>query len=193
VNQLQQSAANQQNELQSVAGAQLDAANKTANAPTAPRAESETVTVQAQTVIPTQPAPTTAAAQIDAIPTNEEDKAIVPANLAGLFKKEKVSLPNGLNALSVASDAGRTLALDTKGALFLSEDGGKHWKQIRTQWTGRAVLVRSLTTAGKGNALGAQGALKMSPRPRFELVTEDLKKWVSADGNIWTLQAVPGK
>ena len=94
----------------------------------------------------------------------------------------------------MASGGGdRTIALDTKGALFVSEDGGKHWKPVRTQWTGRAVIVRSLNTAEKGNALGALGAMKMSPTAKFELVTDDLQTWLSADGNIWTLQAMPGK
>ena len=93
----------------------------------------------------------------------------------------------------MVSGADRTLALDTRGALFLSVDSGKHWKPVRTQWTGRAVLIRVLNTVEKGNALGAQGALKMSPTPKFELVTDDLQTWLSADGNIWTLQAMPGK
>jgi hypothetical protein len=182
----QQNAANQQNMLQQSSGAQSDAAKSTVNAAAARRSESETVTVEAQPLVPTQPA----AAQIDAIRATEENKAAVPANLAGFIKKEKASLPNGLDALSVASDAGRTVALDTKGALFLSEDGGKHWKPVRTQWTGRAVLVRSLTASDKGAAFDA---LKVSQSAKFELVTDDLQKWLSADGNIWTLQAMPGK
>ncbi len=99
--------------------------------------------------------PPAAAAQFSAIPTTEQNKAVSLAGAAGLIKKEKVSLPNGLQALSVTSGGDRTIALDTKGALFLSEDGGKHWKPVRTQWTGRAVLVRSVNTAEKGNALGA--------------------------------------
>ncbi|HMG87956.1 MAG TPA: zf-HC2 domain-containing protein [Terracidiphilus sp.] len=189
----QQNMANQQNMLQQSSGAQFNAADKTVNAATTPRTESDTVTVQAQKVIPVQPAAAPASVQIPAIPTTEENKAAAPANLAEFRKKEKASLPNGLDELSTASDADRTIALDTKGALFLSEDGGKHWKPVRTQWTGRAVLVRSLNTSQKGNALGALGAMKASPPAKFELVTDDLQTWSSADGNIWTLQAMPGK
>jgi hypothetical protein len=186
----QQNLANQQNMLQSTAGAQVDA-NKPVNAATPPRSESETVTVQAQSVIPTQQAAPAFAA---AIHPTEESEARGAGKGSGFIKKEKVSLPNGLEALSVANgDGDRTIALDTKGALFLSEDGGKHWKPVRTQWTGRAVLVRSLHTAEKGNAVGVLGAMKMSPTEKFELVTENLQTWLSADGNIWTLQALPGK
>ncbi len=189
----QQNAANQQNMLQQSQNAKVDSANKAVNAPSVPRAESETVTVQAETVIPTQLSATPAAAQANVIPTIKQNKAVSMADAAGISKKQKVSLPNGLEALSVASDAGRTIALDTKGALLVSEDGGKHWKPVRTQWTGRAVSVRSLNTAEKGNALGALGAMKVSPVPKFELVTDNLQTWVSADGNTWTLQAMPGK
>ncbi len=188
----QQNMANQQNMLQS-SGAQLAAANKPVNAATAPRAESETVSVQAQSVIPAQQPAPAATPEVSAIATTEQSDAISLAGAAGFSKKEKASLPNGLGTLSVASSGERTIALDTKGVLFVSEDGGKHWKPVRTQWTGRAVLVRSLNTAAKGNALGAPGAMKMSPTEKFELVTDDLQTWVSADGTIWTVQAMPGK
>jgi len=189
----QQNAANQQNMLQQSQNAQADSANKAVNAPSVPRAESETATVQAGTVISTQLAATPATAQANVIPTTEQNKEVSMADAAGISKKQKGSLPNGLEALSVASDAGRTIALDTKGALFVSEDVGKHWKPVRTQWTGRAVLVRGLNTAEKGNALGALGAMKVSPTPKFELVTDNLQTWVSADGNTWTLQTIPRK
>lgn len=190
----QQNMANQQNMLQQSQNAQLDTANKTANAESVPRGESETVSVQAQPVIPTQQPAPAAPPQVSAIATTEQNNAISLAGAARISKKEKASLPNGQEALSVASGGGsRTIALDIKGALYLSEDGGKHWKLVRTQWTGHAVLVRSVNTAGKGNAVGALGAMKVSPTVKFELVTDDLQTWLSADGNIWTLKAMPGK
>jgi hypothetical protein len=184
----QQNMANQQNTLQQSQNALLDAADKKANANVAPRAESETVTVQAQSAIPMQPAP--APAKADATPATEQISVASDSAIAGFSKKQKATLPNGLEELSVASGADRTIALGTNGALFLSEDGGKHWKPVRTQWTGRAVLVRSLDLAEKGKALGA---LKVSPTAKFELVTDGLQTWVSPDGNIWTLQPMPGK
>ncbi len=189
----QQSAVNQQSMLQQSQNVQLDAANKPVTAATL-RAESETVTVQAEPVIPVQtPAASPATAQVSVIPTTEQSLTASPANVAGFKKKQKVSLPAGFKELSLANIADRALALDVQGKLFLSEDGGEHWKPVRTQWTGHAVLVRSLNTAEKGNATGALGAMKMSQTPRFELVTDDLKTWLSADGEIWTLQSTIGK
>jgi len=193
----QQNMANQQNMLRQSQSAQLDAANKTANAATTPRAESETVTVQAQTqaqtqtqtVAPTAPSETPTPASVSVLPATEQNDAISLAG-AGITKKEKASLPNGHELLSMVSAANRTIALDTKGALFLSEDGGKHWMPVRTQWTGRAVLLRALNAADKGSTLSA---LKASPTAKFELVNDDLQTWQSIDGTIWTLWAMPGK
>ncbi|MGC1422604.1 MAG: hypothetical protein WA815_09685, partial [Terracidiphilus sp.] len=53
----------------------------------------------------------------------------------GLGKVQKIILPSGLGVLSQASEASRSIALDTAGTIFLSEDEGKHWQPIHTQWT----------------------------------------------------------
>jgi hypothetical protein len=100
----------------------------------------------------------------------------------------KIPLPSGVPALSVASGAGRTIAIDTSGALFLSEgqdseDQDRHWTRVATQWTGRAVRVRNLQ-AGTNDA--AQQAL---PVTRFELVNDKLQIWASADGKTWMAES----
>jgi hypothetical protein len=50
-------------------------------------------------------------------------------------------LPSQLPALSVVSIGNQTLAIDTQNTLFFSDDGGKRWKAIPSQWQGRAVKV----------------------------------------------------
>jgi hypothetical protein len=50
-------------------------------------------------------------------------------------------LPSRLPALSTAVNGHLVLAIDTKNTLFYSEDEGKHWTTIPTQWRGRAVRV----------------------------------------------------
>ncbi len=104
----QQNMANQQNTLQQSSGAQLDAANSTVKAAPAPQAESETVTVNAQAVAPAPARAATGAAQAQApaqlsIPTTEQSDAVSLAGVAGFSKKQKASLPSGLEALSVVS------------------------------------------------------------------------------------------
>jgi Carboxypeptidase regulatory-like domain/Putative zinc-finger len=56
-------------------------------------------------------------------------------------------LPGKLPAISVVSIAQQVLAIDTQNAVFLSDDDGRHWKAIPTQWQGRAVNV-AVTPSG---------------------------------------------
>ena len=85
----------------------------------------------------------------------------------------------------MASAPNRAIALDTAGALFLSEDGGKHWQPIPTQWTGRPVLVRTRPLRTQPSALAGVQIM------RFELVNDKLQTWVSIDGKLWTAQPLP--
>jgi hypothetical protein len=51
----------------------------------------------------------------------------------------KHPLPSRLPVLSIAAQARLMVAIDTRNAVFLSRDDGRHWKAIRAQWQGRAV------------------------------------------------------
>jgi hypothetical protein len=53
--------------------------------------------------------------------------------------KLKHPLPSRLPVLSIAAQARLMVAIDTRNAVFLSKDDGRHWKAIRAQWQGRAV------------------------------------------------------
>jgi hypothetical protein len=114
--------------------------------------------------------------------------------------KELPTLPSHLPVLSVISNARQTLAIDTNGTLFLSNDGAS-WRLIESQWTGRAVKVRlapfsspGRQTAAKdtessnathGRAMGI-GASIASTRPLvFELTTDAGVVWASPDGQTW--------
>jgi hypothetical protein len=50
-------------------------------------------------------------------------------------------LPSHLAVASTIARDKQMLALDTAGALFLSNDGGRHWKTVAAQWPGRAVKI----------------------------------------------------
>jgi hypothetical protein len=41
--------------------------------------------------------------------------------------------------VSIATHGRQVVAIDTGNAVFLSKDGGKRWKAVSVQWTGRAV------------------------------------------------------
>jgi len=119
-------------------------------------------------------------AQVSSMPLADKNYEISPANIAALAKAKKITLPSGLGTLSVASDLARSIALDAVGAMFLSEDGGKHWQPIQTQWAGRAVLVRAVPIGTHA------AALKTLQTKRFELVNDEQQTWISFDGKTWT-------
>lgn len=58
----------------------------------------------------------------------------------------KHRLPSGLPVLSMIAYGRRMIAIDTRNAVFLSADAGKHWKSIREPWQGRAVMVELAST-----------------------------------------------
>ena len=89
-----------------------------------------------------------------------------------------IKLPSGLTVVSTATVAHRTLAIDLAGALFLSEDSGKHWEPVARQWTGRPIEVR-VPRGPSGNS---------APAPAFELMSDGGLVWVSPDGKTWTPQ-----
>jgi hypothetical protein len=72
------------------------------------------------------------------------------------------TLPSNLPTLSVVSTARQILAIDTRNALFFSEDGGLHWKAIPSPWQGRAVKVDLISGA---NTLGRSASANATPQP----------------------------
>jgi len=196
-NQLQENYASQQNAL--APGSEAYMANKP-SAQAAPRpvvhppetAESEVPSPERQASAAfTAPAP---ASQAEAVPAPQKKMAPVAAQSLGLVSDEigelkaaDVKLPSGLGALSVARTGQRTIAIDSAGTLYLSDDGGKHWQPVQTQWSGRAVLVKTTQQPA------TQAAVMAGQNIQFELVNDKLQTWVSADGNTWTEKTLPKK
>jgi hypothetical protein len=190
-NQLQQQNLPQQNmaqnSLQESKIDSADAANKPDIANAAPASASQTAIVEADKVEKSAaPAPATSP-QFSSIPLTGQNYEASSAKIAGVSKAKTITLPSRLAALSVASDGARSIALDAAGAMFLSEDAGKHWQPIHTQWTGRALLVRTLPAVTQAAAMqNSQGIL-------FELVNDKQQTWISYDGKTWTPAPLAGK
>jgi hypothetical protein len=112
--------------------------------------------------------------------------------------KRLPTLPSHLPVLAIASNVQHTLAIDTSGTLFLSEDG-LSWQPIQAQWTGRAVNVRlasspsqpvaakdtqsSNTSLGRTMSIG--GPIASAHLVVFELTSDDGAIWTSTDGRAW--------
>jgi hypothetical protein len=92
--------------------------------------------------------------------------------------REPAALPSGLPAVSTASARGLTVTVDGAGALFVREDAGSGWESVTKQWSGRAVAVRLQVSAAGAIASSSAGAV-------FEIVNDQGKVWVSADGRNW--------
>jgi hypothetical protein len=125
--------------------------------------------------------------------TPEPKAAVVTAHKARI-----TPLPGGLRAVSIVTARHRTLAIDSSGTVFLSEDSGSKWEPVARQWSGRAVAVRiqaGLKIDGAVTAdakvAGAEDESSKSldtvaaPPAVFEIVNDSDLIWVSADGKTW--------
>ena len=178
--QLQQNYANDARQSSALS----DSLNKPVSAPVQTGSTSQTVTVQAVGgPIPVSPAPSAApaiAAQMESVVIADKK----PAKL----KAGNSALPSKLDVLSETTTAKITIAIDTAGSVFLSEDAGRHWQGIDAPWSGRAVLVKRWRPS-----LSAAGGLLKQAAPKYELTTDKPETWVSQDGKQWMLEAPPGK
>ncbi|HLX83144.1 MAG TPA: carboxypeptidase regulatory-like domain-containing protein [Terriglobales bacterium] len=101
-----------------------------------------------------------------------------------------IVVPSGLPVVASVSHGKRFLSLDSTGNLFLSRNGGKKWKKINPQWTGKAVRIE-ITPAYRSDA---------PPKPKnetlgkadeaavFLLTTDSGTVWASKDGAHWRQQ-----
>jgi len=161
-----------------------DSANKDSPASVQPGRASGSITVHAEGG--SVPAP--------AAPVSAPDSATAPSrNLASSdmkavkLKAEGMALPSELGILSEATVAKTTIAIDTAGSLFLIQYGDNRWQPVKTQWTGRAVMVKARST----NPMS--GDMLRLRTPQFGLTTDKMETWVSEDGKTWTLETQMGK
>ena len=136
-----------------------------------------------------RPAPAAKVSAAAASPSPQPLSGFAPVRLS-----TPLNLPSGLGAVSSAAMLNRLLAVDTAGAVFLSQDAGKHWESVNAQWTGKAIQVHApppdiyrLRTAD------AAASVEPAPAPQppamlFRLLTDRRQTWVSADGKVWRRQ-----
>jgi hypothetical protein len=88
------------------------------------------------------------------------------------------ALPSGLSSVSQLNVEGSRLALDSNGALYRSDDHGKHWRQVKQQWEGKAVEL--LGVPGLTSAPGTETFAAVLLKSTTAL------HWVSVDrGKTW--------
>ena len=131
---------------------------------------------------------------------------------AAMHLAKRAKLPSGLGAVSSAALLNRLLAVDSAGAVFLSQDAGKHWEAVGVQWRGKAIQVQAppqgLNRSGAADAASSEqspapplpppagatqdadkaNAVPPIPAMLFRLVTDRRQTWVSTDGEVWREQ-----
>jgi hypothetical protein len=167
-------------------GTLFDSADKPVPAPVPPGGASESVTVQAEQGPILASATPATAPEIATAPKATQSVVLSNMKTARLIEGRS-ALPSELGILSEAKAAKTRIAIDTAGALFLSEDGGKHWQPVKAQWTGRAVLLKVRPTTG------VSGGMLRQSTPQFRLTTDKLETWISEDGKTWTLETPVAK
>jgi hypothetical protein len=77
-------------------------------------------------------------------------------------------LPDKSTPVSVAAKDKLVVAVDSQGALLVSQNAGKSWMTVKAAWKGKVVQI-ALTA----NAM-------------FQLTTNPASTWVSSDGRHWS-------
>jgi len=126
---------------------------------------------------------------------NKAPLIVTPDDESAARNALQKTLPSGLPAISAVSAGHHLLALDSTGAVFLSEDSGAVWEPIPPSWTGRALTVSlSRPTAapqpqGTANGLPSNAPVDslqpIAAPSQFEIVTDTGVTWTSPDGRIW--------
>lgn len=102
-------------------------------------------------------------------------------------------LPSGLAVASRIEIEGRILALDTAGALFASDDRGRHWRRMKTPWVGGAYELVGfpprVSAAASGAGAPDSSSAQSGGYPDYRVVMAFCasgERWMSLDrGKTW--------
>ena len=101
-------------------------------------------------------------------------------------------LPSKLPIATTISSSTLTLAADSAGTLFISQNGGEPWQAVEQQWQGKVVRLALAPQATNQLALQKQKVEAKDSTEHsvvapssFQLTTEAGVVWVSEDGIHW--------
>jgi hypothetical protein len=126
----------------------------------------------------------------DASLSQNVDARVFGGNSNGLPQNGYARVFGGNGDGHSVSHGKRFLSLESTGNLFLSRNGGKKWKKINPQWTGKAVRIEltpeyrsGAPTKPKNETLGQASQVAV-----FLLTTDAGTVWTSKDGAHWHQQ-----
>jgi hypothetical protein len=140
--------------------------------PTAP-AVTGVVSGIATSASPAAQSSVSVAAANDALQTENVvlHSTVVPDQAQAILSRHP--LPGGLPALSAVANGRQAAAIDAHNALFLSDDGGEHWRTVTPPWQGRAVKVELASPVNSVGAMGVAASFKPSLAPASGLVSNE--------------------
>lgn len=121
-------------------------------------------------------------------PSQAQVSPAAPATGQAAAPNSRPALPSGLAPVSQLVVEGSELALDSNGTLFRSDDHGKHWRQIRQQWAGKAVELMGIPplTAAPHSGQAPRSDSDQEPYAAVLLRSNPALHWVSVDrGKTW--------
>jgi hypothetical protein len=98
------------------------------------------------------------------------------------------ALPSHLATVNQVVVRGSQLALDSNGALFRSDDHGKHWRQIPQQWGGKAVELIGIPPLSAAPTSGEARKPNEDPGVYVAVLLRNTLErcWLSVDrGKTW--------
>jgi hypothetical protein len=126
-----------------------------------------------------------AALQTAPLPQNSNSELMVagstrfgfPLNAPSAMPPDAHSLPSKLPIVTTAASGKILLSADSAGALFYSDNAGKSWKAVKSNWHGNVTRLTALSESAPSGDV-------------FQLTTQFGSVWLSRDGLHWR-QATP--
>jgi hypothetical protein len=106
------------------------------------------------------------ASAIDTRSVSAAKNSLMPAKTPATIGRDSVFLPSKLAATAIAKKNNVTLAADSAGTLFRSDNEGSRWELVKAVWQGKVVELASDADA-------------------FRLKTDTGSAWLSRDGKQW--------
>jgi hypothetical protein len=103
-------------------------------------------------------------------------------------RPEAPALPSHLTAVNQVAVRGSQLALDSDGALFRSDDHGRHWYEIHQQWAGKAVELIGIPPLSAASKSGQPAKPNGDPGVYVAVLLRSTLelRWISVDrGKTW--------
>jgi hypothetical protein len=115
--------------------------------------------------------------------TVEAAAPVIETSATSVASVPVAELPSRMPPQTTVMLGKRVLSLDSAGTLFVSHNGGKSWRKVKLQWTGKVVQIELANADHDLNPRKKAGAEK--EQGAFQLTTDSGAVWISDNGTHW--------